>query len=454
MDKKSQQDSEENFRSLQNQNDDFGRANGDNADEEFRTIAEYFVPGADPDEIVCLWNLRQQSSRLDSFLGLFRGSLDSVMIRLLTLDEMISRSDQPVWTLTALRHTFSYLSETAFDTVMKKLRDSGLISYDRELSVYSVTPLGQKVKGLVTSFMKDSSEDSIEVLTGLALAGEFAGTLGEDELKHLLHRLNQIEFEVITAIESASEPRILKARERFEYIWKYIEKGTDFINRITSEVSVDPQLHRLAQQVGYAQSKLAKATGIFQKALNDIDRQRVHLGNSGVSTSNLNKYLMGLTPDMLEKLISDVFCNPISPVLIESNLLIDVAEEELVDKDRMGTDQWTTPVLVNSPQESHPEYDIEHLRVLFDDISGVREPVSLANVVPLKSYEESAYRLSMLSLIGSARDTRGDDGDEIINSFIGLPAEVHVDHGEELVGRCDVKTISKGSIAKRGNSDK
>jgi hypothetical protein len=454
MDKKSHHASEKKSGGLREQNDDLRRAYNESPDEDFRTIAEYFVSGVDPDEIVYLWNLRQQSSRLDSFLGLFRGSLDSVMIRLLTLDEMISRSDQPVWTLSALRHTFSYLSETAFDTVMKKLKDSGLVNYDRELSVYSVTPLGQKVKGLVTSFLKDPSEDSIEVLTGLALAGEFAGTLGEDELKHLLHRLTQIEFEVITAVESASETRILKARERFEYIWKYIEKGTDFINKITSEASVEPQLHRLAQQVGHAQSRLAKATGIFQKVLNDIDRQRVHLGNSGVSTSNLNKYLMGLTPDRLEMLICDVLYNPICPVLIESNLLIDVAEEEIVDKDRLGADQWEVPVLVDSPRESHPEYDIEHLKTLYGDISGVTERVSLANVIPLNSYEESAYRLSMISLIGNARDTKVDNKDEIINTFIGLPAEVQVGDGEELVGRCEVKTISKGNIAMRGNSDK
>lgn len=427
--------------------------NGEDLTEEYRTIADYFVPEAEPDEIVYLWNLRQQSSRLNSFLGLFRGSLDAVMVRLLTLDEMISRSDQPVWSLSALRHVFSYLSETAFNTVTKKLRDAGLVNYDRELNVYSVTPLGQKVKGLITSFLKDPSEDSIELLTGLALAGEFTGALGEDELKHLLHRLTQIEFEVITAVESASEIRILKARQRFEYIWKNVEKGTDFINRITSESSIPPELHRLAQQIGYAQSRLAKATGIFQKVLNDIDRQRVHLGNSGVSTSDLNKYLIGLSTEALERLMGDVLYNPIAPVFIESNLLVDIAEGELIDKDQNGSALWETPVLADSPQESPLRYDIEHLTTLFEDILGTAERTSFSSIVPLNTFDESAYRLSMLSLIGTAREGKGDKGQEIINAFIGLPADIDVDGGEEPVGRFGVKTISKGSITMRHPND-
>jgi hypothetical protein len=117
-----------------------------------------FAAGVNPDDITPFWNLNSRLPILNAFITLFSGSDIYVVLRLLVLREMVSKVDPPTWGMSELRHNFGYLSETAFETVIKRLRDGGLIDYRRDTNSYSVSPLGQKVQGAVSVFLKNEDE--------------------------------------------------------------------------------------------------------------------------------------------------------------------------------------------------------------------------------------------------------------------------------------------------------
>lgn len=411
-------------------------------------IQDYFVQGFDADDIPSLWGLKQKSQTLNAFTTIFRGEMTGIMVRLHILSEMSSRpADTASWGLSELRHNFAYLTDTAFDTVMRRLRGGGLIAYDREENSYSVTPLGLQVNSAITYLFKSYEDEGLGLLTGILYAGEAMSNLSKEELAHLLNRLGQLEQELLSAVDSASEPTIVKARERFEAIWKRIEQGTDIIRRIAEKGDMDRETHRLGQRVARAQSRLARVTSIFQRAMNDIDRQRMHLGSSGISTSDLNRYLMNRETDELIALLDGSIGITVQPVLLLSDLLADVAEGELFEKQR-EEEEFRLPEPVESPlEESIMEEDIPHLTELIKDVMDIeKESAPLKAVIPREGFEVSSYRLSMLSLTDSSSK---DEGDGLVSELVNLPVELYIEDGAEEVMEHGVSTISKGDIKRK-----
>lgn len=418
----------------------------DNISPDDEEIQDYFTPGIDIDDITSLWNLKQRFSLLDAFTTIFRGEPTGVIVRLHVLLDM---SDRPVgttsWSLPELRHHFAYLTDTAFDTVMRRLRGGGLTSYDREGNSYAVTSLGVQVVSSISYFLKSYEDEGLGLLTGILYAGEAMGNISGEDLSHLLNRLGQLEQELQSSIETASEPAIVRARGRFDAVWKRIEQGTDVIKRIAKNQDMDRETHKLGQRVAQAQSRLARVTTVFQRAMNDIDRQRIHLGNSGISTSDLNRYLMEKTPEELINLLSGAMGITVQPVLLLTDLLSDVAEYELVERQREGKEEWKIPEpVISSPEESTLEEDIPHLKELIGDVISLREESSpLKTVVPKESFELSSYRLSMLFLVDDASAARTDGP---LSELVNLRVEIYVEDGADEVGKHGVQSISKGVI--------
>jgi len=67
--------------------------------------------------------------------------------------------------------------------------------------------------------------------------------------------------------------------------------------------------------------------GMFSRALNQIERQRVHLGQSGLSTTDIKTWLM--QHEDLASLVADAISLPVTPIFITPSEMIDVAEAEL-----------------------------------------------------------------------------------------------------------------------------
>lgn len=423
---------------------DYIKDNSTNESEK-ESLADFFSPVINPDDIIPLWEIKQKTATLNALVGLFKGSQDSVMVRLLVLSEMIARTDTPTWTLNALRHVLSYLSDSGFHKIISRLKDCGIIKYNRENNTYAITSLGVKVHGIITEMFKGETEDSIGILTGLLYAGEITGTPLKDKLEHCIYRLLQIENDIYNSIESASESRIIKARDNFQSIWKYLEKGTEIIKEILDSPTLESESYRAAQQVGYAQSRLAKQAGVFQKALNDIDRQRVHLGKYGISTSDLNNYLMSLSIGQMESLLHGVFGIPIAAVFVLSDELVSDAEYEFYDRERLSVEPWELPPQTESPMaEAAIKEDYTALNELITDIDACKTDIKASDIIPSENYEKSAYRLSLLSLIGNKGETSKEAA---IKKLVSLSVKLFFLNEEEPVGRLGIKSMSKGTIS-------
>jgi hypothetical protein len=403
------------------------------------------APGIDPEDITPLWLLHSKLPVLEAFMTLFRGSMSDSLVRLLVLGEMGRRGHTPEWTFAELRQAFAYLTPAPLESALRRLRAGGLMRYDASESAYVMTPAGLRVYGAVTSLFQLTEEDDLGWITGVVRASYELGTLTPEVLSHLLYRLRRLETELQQAVESLSEPRILQARERLASIWSWIERGSAMIEQIVQDSALDRELHRVAQQIGRAQSRLLRMTTVFQRVLNDIDRQRIHLGATGLSTSDLVFFLRQCSADELRRLLTPHLTRPVRPLFLLTDLITDQAEYELLQRKRHVTEWCDLPEAQESPI-SPPERAAEFPelgRLVTQLQSDPRATIPLADVVPWSSFEESAYRLSMLSLLG---DTEAADSGGPVAKLASLPYTLTVEAEETVVERAGVARMSAGQL--------
>ena len=403
------------------------------------------APGIDPEDITPLWLLHSKLPVLEAFMTLFRGSMSDSLVRLLVLGEMGRRGHTPEWTFGELRQAFAYLTPAPLESALRRLRVGGLLRYDAAESAYVMTPAGLRVYGAVTSLFQLTEEDDLGWITGVVRASYELGTLTPEVLSHLLYRLRRLETELQQAVESLSEPRIIYARERLASIWSWIERGSAMIEQIVQDSALDRELHRVAQQIGRAQSRLLRMTTVFQRVLNDIDRQRIHLGATGLSTSDLVFFLRQCSLDDLRRLLNPHLARPIRPLFLLTDLITDQAEYELLQRKRHVTEWCDLPEAQESPT-SPPQGAAEFPelgRLVTQLESEPRPTLPLADIVPWNSFEESAYRLSMLSLLG---DAEAADSGGPVAKLASLPYVLYVEAEEAVVGRAGVARISDGHL--------
>jgi hypothetical protein len=403
------------------------------------------APGVDPEDITPLWLLQSKLPVLEAFMTLFRGTMSDSLVRLLVLGEMGRRGHTPEWTFAELRQTFAYLAPAPLETALRRLRSGSLLRYDAAESAYVLTPAGLRVYGAVASLFQLSEEDDLGWITGVVHASYELGTLTPEVLSHLLYRLRRLETELQQAVESLSEPRILQARERLVNVWSWIERGSAMIEHIVQDPALDRELHRVAQQIGRAQSRLLRMTTVFQRVLNDIDRQRVHLGATGLSTSDLVFFLRQCTLEDLRRLLQSHLARTVRPLFVLTDLLTDQAEYELLQRKRHVTEWCELPDVQDSPlspPQSAAEFP-ELGRLVAQLEAEARPTVPLTEVVPWGSFEESAYRLSMLSLLGDA-EAAGSGGP--VAKLASLPYTLTVTDEEAAVGRAGVARMSVGDL--------
>jgi hypothetical protein len=186
-------------------------------------------------------------------------------------------------------------------------------------------------------------------------------------------------------------------------------------------------------------------TTVFQRVLNDIDRQRVHLGPTGLSTSDLVFFLRQCTLDDLGRLIAPHLARPVRPLFLLTDLITDQAEYELLQRKRHVAEWCELPEAQDSPL-SPPQRAAEFPelgRLVTQLQSETRPTVPLTEVVPWGSFEESAYRLSMLSLLG---DSEAAESGGLVARLASLPYTLDIEAEEAVVDRAGVARMNVGHL--------
>jgi hypothetical protein len=423
-------------------------------DEPSEGLEPFFRSGITAEDLPGLFLLRRAWPMLKAFITLFRGGEDEVVIRLLVLREIGARADTPRWTPQQLRAHFSYLDEVKFETVLHRLRDNGLLLWDGEVGDYQISPAGRMALAALATLLKFSDEGAeLGYVTAQLAASQLAGAVTTEELQHLLSRLNELQHEFNRAVVSGSEHRIQRAEEKLNKVWKWVEKGTEVIRTIAADAELDRPAYAVAQRIGQAQSRMLRMGAVFQRALNQLHRQQVHLGASGLSSADIARWLRMKSPADLAALLDGAYSPVPRPLFMLEDIALDVAEWELVERERPDAADETLPPALSAPHASDflsGEEDLTVLAEWLDDLRAITGEAAIEEHVPAVNYLVSAYRMSLLTLLG---DPESQALEGPVAELARSELQVAFTDETVAVGRHGVAEMTRGQLTRRGKTD-
>ncbi|MBL8300917.1 MAG: hypothetical protein JNN30_21455 [Rhodanobacteraceae bacterium] len=410
-------------------------------------LQEFLRPGLVANDIPALFGLRKARELLRAFSTLFHGGEDVVMMRLLVLRTLGERGAAPDWSPQELREHFAYVDATKLDTVLARLRDNSLLTWDGETQRYRVSPVGRQALSALSLLLQFQGEgDELAYVTAQIAAGEATGRIGSEDLQHLLSRLNELRGDFDRAVLSGSEHRIRAAASTLKSVWRWVEKGTDIVRTLAQDTELDPATHRVAQQIGRAQSAMLRQASVFQRALNQLDRHRVHLGASGLSSSDVNQWLRTLEAEQLAALAREVVAGRLAPAFVLGDIALDIADFELVERERDVAAVETLPEACGAPEQTAPPLtsnDYELAQRWQTELAALAGDARLSALVPCADFATSAYRLSLLGLLG---DPAAHAREGALAELARLPLRLELSGALEAIEGNDVAYISAGRL--------
>lgn len=413
-------------------------------------LADFLAPGVAADDVPELAPLAAAAPLIDAFITLFRGSEAEVLMRLLVLREIGHEADAPRWSPDALRARFTYLDPVKLETVLKRLRDNALLEFADD-GLYHLSDLGRNAGAAIAMLLRFSADEDAELgfLTAQLAGLQAVGSVTPEALGHLLSKLNDLTWHFEEAIASGSEFRILTSRRRLAANERWLARGTEILNGLLADPDVSFDIARVAQRIGLAQSRLARADAGFQRALNKIEAQRVTLGASGISSSDVSAWLRRLDASRLATLADDALSVvPELTLLAGGHELIDRAETVLCDEVRERESDAALPPPDTPAAGLTPEQDdlalLEHFTRRLDDLA---DAAPLGAIVAGGGFAPAAYRLSLLALLADGETAGPASGP--VGDFMRLA--VDVTFGDRLVPveEDGIAAISDGHVAPR-----
>jgi len=285
-----------------------------------------------------VWALGQRQPLIDALRGLFSGPQAGVQLRLWCFLEL---SSQPQGRLSRddVNRLFHMLLPESLDSALKRLRDLNLLVWDATAQDYHLSPLAQQVHGLLATLTSppqgDAGDEMAELLAQVAGAQQL-GLVNANHLKHLHAQLARLHDEFAEAIASGSEARLRLAQPRFDRALQLVDRAGQALTALIRAEHADPRLEREARAIGQAQARLLAMASQFTRALQQADRQRVTLGSTGLTTSDVRAWLQ--RHPALYELMGEALSTPVRPVMVSQHDLIDVAEGEF-ERDRPNPNQ-------------------------------------------------------------------------------------------------------------------
>jgi hypothetical protein len=376
------------------------------------SLQAYFKPEVAPDDIEQVYHLKRAQPLLHAFTALFHGGFDGVLVRLLVLRELAADVQSSTLTRADINAKLGYLVPDSLETVLARLRSHHLLAWDPAQGVYRITATARNILSAIDSLLllgeRDGEAEMGFVLSQVA-GSQAVGGVSVEQLQHLLGRLVDLTEEFRDAIASGSEFRLRSAQAKWNIACDWVEKGSQIIHSITADDRADAATHRAAQAIGRAQSNLLNMQGMFSRALNQIERQRVHLGQSGLSTTDIKTWL--LQQDDLAALANGALAHPVKPLFVTPAEMVDVAEAELL-AERSATSDTLLPTGEDAPlaNSAIPSAQIEldawlaSLTALIGAGSS-KAPLPLQDALLPATFAVASYRASLLPLLGDANQS-------------------------------------------------
>lgn len=386
-------------------------------EQEWGSFEGYFRDPAFAAEAPLAWSLGQRVALLDALRGLISGGPAASRLRLWVFLELASQP-KARFEREDLNQLFHGLRPEALDMALKRMRDLALLVWDATAQDYHLSPLAQQLQSLLAPLVRSNGDDDEMAALLTQVAGAQAlGLSDANQIRHLHAQLARLYDEFSDAIASGSEARLRQAQPRFERALALVERAGEALTALIRTEHDDPRLEREARALGHGQARLLSMASQFTRALQQADRQRVTLGSTGVTSSDVRLWLQSHA--QLHALVGDALSTGVRPVFVSGHDLIDVAEGEF-ERDR--PDAQRAQVL--PPPADAVEGSMETLRMpeelgaligLLEGWAGAAsgDPRPVADAVLGGRFAQAAYRMQLLPLLGDAqaRSLRGQTGD-------------------------------------------
>jgi hypothetical protein len=416
------------------------------------SLQAYFKPHIAPDDIEQVFRLKRAQPLLQAFTALFHGGFDGVLVRLLVLRELAAEAQSPALSRADINARLGYLDADSLETVLARLRSHQLLAWDAGQGVYRVTPTARNVLAAIDSLLalgQDDDDAEMGFLLSQVAGSQAVGGVTVEQLQHLLGRLVDLTEEFRDAIASGSEFRLRTAQAKWHVACDWVEKGSQIIHAITTDSRADAATHRAAQAIGRAQSALLNMQGMFSRALNQIERQRVHLGQSGLSTTDIKTWLM--RQEDLAALADDAVLVPLSPLFVTPSEMIDVAEAELF-ADRASTETAVLPAgeeaRVEHGEEARMPVELETWLTRLTAFAAPDATPVQETLLPA-GFAIASYRASLLPLLGDESESALQGGTA---TMARLPLEFAPGDGMVALDDAQVAAISNATLLRKSEN--
>ena len=311
---------------------------------ELGALADFFRDGAQFGDAAAdaplLGRLARQQPLTQALSGLFHGPAALVQLRVWVFLQLASQGDAQ-WPRERIDELFHALRPEALETVLKRLRDVELLAWDETQRAYALPPLAQRVAALLAPLAAEQPGDGedggeLAALLGQVVGANQLGSLDAGQVQMLHAQLARLHGEFADAIASGSEFRLREARKRYDRAALLIDRASEAISAIIGNAQGHVLLERAARGLGQAQSRLLAMASQFNRALQQVDRQRVTLGTTGITSTDVKRWLQAAP--QLHALLQGALARPTQLATIAPHELLDVAEAEF-ERDRPAQPQ-------------------------------------------------------------------------------------------------------------------
>jgi hypothetical protein len=393
---------------------------GDDDASERHDPQQWFRDGSAPQDSMLWWLLGEQAAAVEALRSLCAGPASLVQLRLWVFLELMALPQSRLSRET-LNHHFHRLREEALELALRPLRAAGVLAWSAGTLEYELTPLATQLMSLLAPLTRPADEDAeLGGLLAQVAGAQQLGTLQPAQLRHLQAQLARLHEEFADAIASGSEFRLRRARQRHERVFELIERASQVLAAITASAQDHPATLRLAREIGLAQASLLVMKSQFDRALHQAERQRVTLGTTGVTTTDVRRWLQSV-PD-LPALLGDALAAPVRPVFVLGHDLLDVTEAEFERERPSGAGSEPLPAPAEAPAGTLQALSLpQELHAMIDTLSawsGMDAAVHDMAEVLLGGHKDPryaavAYRAQLLPLLGDpqAQALQGATGD-------------------------------------------
>ena len=412
-------------------------------------LSDWLAPGYEVGAIEGLDKLVRAATTLSAFSGLLAGSAPSVQARVALLRGMGERTDSPEWSPQEIDAHFAWLDTVKRDTTLKRLAEHRLIAWDLESRAYSLTSMGRIVLLAVEQVLRvtgDGTDDAgadLGFIAGQLAAEKVLGFEQTQSLQLMLSRLVELQRSFETALESGSESRLQQAAEAVAQVKPRMQQATSVLHQLVEDGQLGDRAYRTAQRIGREQSKLMQSEGMLARAMAEMARQRVTLSRVGLTDADLRRWFFEQPIDAWSRLALPP-ATPVAALLhVAGDVALDVAEAQLL-RDLQRDDVALPPPadVANGEYEAQPlppEFAVWRDELLA--LSRLPQTMQLAHCVPATDFTTSAYRMSLLSLLGEvASDAEQATIAELAFRVVGGDGE------PTAVQRCGVALISDARL--------